>query len=384
MSNGLQRAADSLNAWLFEHSLPLWWRQGRIDNGAFLEGLTLDGHPVGSRASRIRVQGRQLFCFCVAQQLGWQQPELEALLIRSAIRFGETGLRDDNVVAHKIDIDSGVIVDAETDLYDAAFFLLGLAEATRVCGQEITAPALERFFSGLDTSIRYADNAGYREALPGSQTRLQNPHMHLFEALLRLYHVTGDAALTSRIDDLLEFVERTFFDTAHGWISEEVCGPERSKTFEPGHSMEWVWLLGYHARLFDTPLHPFAQTLYDHVVTLDIAPGRMPLAIDADGDRCDPRMRLWAQTETLKAHLSMSELADDRYPQSAAHAIATANAIQQDWLGRCAISGGWFEHIDPDGTITSKFMPASSGYHVYFAISELARCATKSSDNVSA
>lgn len=354
MHRGLQRASETLNGWLFEHSLPLWWRQGRIANGAFLEGLTLDGNPVASRISRIRVQGRQLFCFCVAQQLGWTQPELVTSLARSARRFGDTGLRNDHIVAHKIDIDTGVIIDAETDLYDAAFFLLGLAEATRVCGLEVTAPALKRFFDGLDTTIRYADKAGYREALPGPQTRLQNPHMHLFEALLRLYDVTADTTLISRIDDLLTFVERTFFNTDNNWISEEVCGERRSATFEPGHSMEWVWLLGYYARLFNAPLHPFARALYDRVTELDIAPGRMPLGIDADGHACDPRMRLWAQTETLKAHLCMSELAADHYPQSTAQAIATADAIRHEWLDRCAISGGWFEHIDPDGTITSE------------------------------
>lgn len=121
-----------------------------------------------------------------------------------------------------------------------------------------------------------------------------------------------------------------------------------------------------------TQLDPFAVDLYERIEALDFKPGMMPLGVHIDGAITDPRRRLWAQTETIKAHLTMAEHHSDRslYEQRAAE---TATAVQKLWRDRCAVDGGWFEHVDADGSITSTFMPASSGYHIYFAISELMR-----------
>lgn len=357
-----------------KQSLPLWWSIGRLDNGAFVEGLTLEGVPISLTESRVRVQARQVYSYALAMNNNLAFGNLHPAFEQSIHRFINSCFRADGVAGRRINIANGNLIDTTADLYDTAFCLLALAESTVVVGKAITGPVIQRLLAGLDSTMAYENNQGFREFLPAPETRTQNPHMHLFEALLRLYDVTLDESIAERISMLDMFIRATFFDRENRWISEEVSSSIRSIDYEPGHSMEWVWLLGYQARLFGQPLDPFALDLYENYQRLDIAEGYMPLKVGATGVIVDGNRRLWSQTEALKGHLCLLELDADGPKQIyEKNAAECANSILDDWLMPSYVEGGWHNNFDGNDQLISTFMPTTSGYHVYLATSELAR-----------
>ena len=143
--------------------------------------------------------------------------------------------------------------------------------------------------------------------------------------------------------------------------------------YEPGHSMEWVWLLGYRSRLFDIPLDPFAVKLYTSYCSSGIAEGKTPMCLTVKHEPVDATCRLWSQTESLKAHMCIAKLG----PKELAHialkrAIECAESIHDHWLNT-ECRGGFYDQFDADGKLLARDIPGSMGYHLYVAIMDLSR-----------
>ncbi len=373
----LTAVAERLLAWMHEQSWPLWWRAARLDNGAFREVLDFDGRAVADDTSRVRVQARQIFSFALAQRLGWNEPGLQAGLASSLERFLATCFGSDGVAGRRVDIQSGELRDETPDLYDNAFCVLALAACRQVLAPARVDEAVGRLLTSIDGTLGRDDGEGYHEFLPPPTARRQNPHMHLFESLLLLYDATRDEAVAHRAATLFAFIEERFFDRRQAVVSEEVESPGASVAdYEPGHSMEWVWLLGYRARLTGLPLHAFAPRLYEHYIGAGVAEGLTPMGLTTANQPVDATRRLWSQTESLKAHLCMLELGPDALRADAGRrALECAVAIEDEWLtGTCP--GGWRDHFDAEGVCIARDMPASTGYHLYLAIAELSRIAS--------
>ena len=406
----LLEAAGRLDGWMREQAWPLWWSRGRHPNGAFFEALDFAGHPLASGESRVRVQARQLFSFLLAAKLGWRQPGLRDGLAASAARFLGTCFRADGLAGRRIDIERGELIDDEPDLYDNAFCLLALAHSREALGASVADAAIGRLLESLDQRLAQPNGEDYREsspnlasqernapsskaadsrtAAPSPGRRRQNPHMHLFESLLALHGETGNGAVRQRAESLLDFISRAFFDLRGNFVRE--VAPSTEDSFEPGHSMEWVWLLGHRARLFGVELHPFALPLYQRAWAAAPVAGRTPLRLpcsrapgasplpempSGNSGSSDPSCRLWSQAETLKAHLCMVEHGPPELAAAAApRAAQCADAIGERWMsGVCP--GGWVDHLDAHGSRIARTMPASTGYHLYLAVSELSRVA---------
>jgi mannose/cellobiose epimerase-like protein (N-acyl-D-glucosamine 2-epimerase family) len=57
---------------MINHALPLWSREGwDRTTGGFVEQLDWEGRADRLAPRRVRVQGRQIYCFAKAAQLGW-------------------------------------------------------------------------------------------------------------------------------------------------------------------------------------------------------------------------------------------------------------------------------------------------------------------------
>ena len=98
---------------------------------------------------------------------------------------------------------------------------------------------------------------------------------------------------------------------------------------------------------------------------------RDSLAVNAlldDMQVCDPRARLWPQTERLKAHALMARLTGEgRHADLAAQAgDALLRYLQTGVRGR------WHDQRLPDGSFVREPSPASSLYHIVCAARELA------------
>ena len=375
----LARLAEQYQDWAVGESLPLWWKANRLANGAFYEALDFEGRPVQEPLARVRVQARQIYAFALGWKLGFRKKSLPAKLERSVDRFLDTCLGPEGLPGRTVDVLSGALVDARPDLYNTGFALMALAQSRKLLDRRAADTRISRLLDSIDTHLAHEAGDGYREFLPANTIRLQNPHMHLFESLLVLYKATGNPDVQERAEGLLNFIRDTFFDPRAGVVQEKV-NPTLEMSiseYEPGHSMEWVWLLGWRSRLFDLPLDPFAVRLYTHYVSAGFPEGETPMCLTVDQRPVDPSRRLWSQTEALKAHLAMAELGPPELAAPAVQrAIDCARAIRDDWL-QPAVPGGWLDHFDADGNLVARDMPASMCYHLYVLAAELNRSSRK-------
>jgi mannose-6-phosphate isomerase len=355
---------DALQSWLLRTSLPLWLAHG-VDRtaGAFHEALSSDTYICTADFRRLRVTARQTYVFARAHAAGVPGADeaaaigVDFLLRRAALPEGGYATRFD---LH------GNPTDTSRDLYDHAFVLLALATAAAV----LPASPLRR--AALDTHA-YIVNAfahgaaGFREGLPGSLPRRQNPHMHLLEAALAAYRAFGDPAFLHTARGLVQLCLTRFIDPASGAVLEyftDDLAPHAvsgAVVAEPGHCCEWVWLLdGYAAAAGpDVRVHDAAAALMRFVDRHGSHPqtGDLIDTVSASGAPLALTARLWPQTERLKAAV----VRHDTSLAGREHAAAR--------LARWLLPDGlWVERRDEDGRDIPGPAPASSLYHLTCAL----------------
>ena len=382
MSN-LGNSADRLRKWMFNDAWPFWARCGINSQNRFYETLSFDGCPTGSLLSRVRTQARQVYSFALAHELGWNTECSAQIVSQTLPVLLRTALRPDGVAGRVINIETGDLVDPTADLYDSAFVLLALAQSRDIVGHSTADSWIKQLLANIDTVLAHTGDNGYRESVPGTQSRLQNPHMHFFESLLLLYEKTNSAEVGERAEKLFSFIDKMFFEYEARCMREKVvCSSGKvSSGYDPGHSMEWVWLMGYRARLPEGELPEHIFELYERACSAQKRYGVIPMYLTDDNEPIDGSARLWSQVEALKGHLCMAELGHADLSLQAIHgATSCASQIIEKWLDT-ACRGGWLDHFDADGQLISDSMPASTGYHVYLALSELDRVAKKLADD---
>jgi mannose/cellobiose epimerase-like protein (N-acyl-D-glucosamine 2-epimerase family) len=357
--------------WLEAYSWPLWLERG-IDwkRRAFLEHLDLATLECRAQFRRLRVAARQTYVFSKAAAQGVTgAPEAVVLgleFLRGPARLADGGF------AWRFDLDNRPI-DHTRDLYDHAFVLLAFAAATAVVGADELhqdAAALGRYIA---TNFRHAEG-GFEESIPAAQPRRQNPHMHLFEALLAAYEAFADDAFFAQASELAELFLRRLFQTREGALAEffdNALVPLREEgrfRVEPGHHYEWVWLLDCYANcaaansglllpefaLASEALHEFADR---HAVSSDC--GLVVNATWSDGTVEDGGFRLWPQTERLKALARRGD---------AGRFAAALRAFERHFTG--VHPGLWIERLDAAGRATPEPAPATSLYHLTAALTD--------------
>lgn len=350
----LRRAADWFDAWLRGAALPLWADVGfDAMSGMYREALTWEGSPHDPRC-RARVQARQSFVFATAAREGlWPS---DAAARRALGNFLKRAERADGLVMAILD-PNGAPVDATAYLYEHAFVLLALS----ALGEEATALAIRE---GL-RALRHPAG-GFREA--GERPFQANAQMHLLEAALAWEAAGQDAGWAALSDELVELAMSRFIDPGTGALSEFFDAewrplPGPAGLIEPGHQFEWAWLLERWARFRRRPegaatarrLFEVGRRGFDRI---------RGVAVDALTDDLavrDGAARLWPQTEHLKAALVLGD---------EAAALEGTNGLLA-YLDTPA-AGVWRERMRADGAFVEEPSPATSFYHLYLAIRELA------------
>ncbi|WP_255500315.1 AGE family epimerase/isomerase [Brevundimonas sp. P7753] len=356
---------DRVRDWLFRQALPLWADAGIDAEGRFFEKLDFDGRPITGRPRRTRVQARQVYVFAEAVSLGWGQGETVArraldILIRDY-------RRDDGLWVRSVD-DAGAVLDATPDLYDLAFVLFALAAAHRVLKDERARPLALSTLAAIEARMADPVHGGWQEALPPVLPRRQNPHMHMLEALLAWQAVAPDPAFEAAARRVLDLFDRRFFDREHLMLGEfydrdwTVRPGSEGQCIEPGHHMEWVWLLSEAARLGLPDLSSAARALYTSALTCGLRPDGLAVReISRIGQVRDGGVRLWAQTELLRTLKTRGEhvRADHLTQRLFETHLATATP------------GLWIDSFDAEGAAEDADVPASSLYHLMTAFSAL-------------
>ncbi len=380
--NALKRRAREAETWLHEACFPLWSEAGVSPSGPFRETLTLDHRAQDTDLTRVRVQARQTYVFTESLRQGWQPVQARRLVERGVGILTTQALRPDGLAGRSLHADGSGLSDDTVDLNDCAFVLFALARAYDVLGPtgpgaEMAAAGAQRVFGAIDTLLKDAAAGGFAETLPAPAIRLQNPHMHLLEAALALHaaHLPDCDARALAASILLLF--DTHFTAGPGGLLGEAFtadwhgpAPGSADNVEPGHQFEWVWLLLHAESLGLSVQRAAPETLHRFALSTLDADGRAILSISRAGVPHDATARTWSQTEALKAHLARLEATGEG--RFAEYAVSAFDVLMDQFL---TPDGGWRDHLAADGTCLAKDMPASTGYHVVLAFSELMRVA---------
>ena len=373
----VKNAVERLRRWLIDQALPLWGGIG-FDSarGAFVERLTFEGAPVLSAPRRAMVQSRQIYVFSHAAVLGWW-PEGKTIALEAAHRLIDRYHAVDGSPGWVFAVDpDGAVCDPRRDFYAHAFALFGLAWAYKLAPEP-------RFLSTALTTLRVLDQhfasptGGYHSVLPADAGRReQNPHMHLFEAMLAWFEATGHAMFLARAGELHGMMAGRFFQSQSGILAEYFDGSwtpqagDLGRICEPGHHFEWSWLLRRYAGLAGRSDPPIAAALkaFGDRHGFD-ADGFVVDALLDDGRVHKASRRCWPHTEAVKAEVAAAETGDAEASPRAARTIDRLMAV---FLGR-PVAGGWIDHVDANGAPIVDSMPASTLYHVFLAAAEADR-----------
>jgi mannose/cellobiose epimerase-like protein (N-acyl-D-glucosamine 2-epimerase family) len=365
-----------LKAWVIDDALPLWSTTGwDATHGGFYEKLTPEGVPVPNAIRRLRVQARQIYVYAHAAHLGWYKDGLKVAM-RGFDYLMEKGAAPDSRpgFVHLLRAD-GTVENPLRDSYDHMFVLLAMAWLSKASGDAQVRSALDQTLAFVDAELTDGEGA-LMEGKPVSFPRRQNPNMHAFETMLALHASIGHPEALSRAQKLLQLFLNTFYDSASGTVREfftddwQPLPAPHGTSVEPGHLVEWCWLLRRHEAITGQPPSPIARRLLDMaLLTANPMSGRLFDESEPSGFIRQQTSRTWPQTELVKAWLAETEIGSAGAREKAALAI---QQLKKDYLDP-APKGCWVDQLDVHGRIISDHITASTFYHIFVAAVEANR-----------
>ncbi|MEP4053472.1 MAG: AGE family epimerase/isomerase [Litorimonas sp.] len=361
----LKRSAARLRSWCIEKALPIWAERAHLSDGSWVEHLKLDGQPDLTAERRWRVLARQVYVYAKATSLGWYDGlEIAEITYQKMQAVGPV---------HRVTM-AGDITNDMRDLYDHAFYVLAASSLYNLKKRESYLRDAETLLDWIDETLAHPAG-GWMETNQASHSdaRRQNPHMHLLEASLFLHGVTGATRHVEFAQRVFTIFEKYVFDT--GTISEffesdwTLAVGDEGQTAEPGHGMEWVWLLGQYEKATGENVDTYQAELYKRALQ-----GRGWFLNDEESKSGDVRRetkRLWVQTEVIKAHLAMAENGTSGARDMAA---ATIDALFPTYL---TDTGLWNDQINACGSNIATTIPVSTFYHILCMASEAERLAAQ-------
>lgn len=371
--DGTHRVTTALDIrdWVQRYALPFWAKHGRDEHGGY-ERLFMDGRPDAPAPRRARVQARQAYVYAHAAALN--------LMDRSAARkisdhfWNHLVARcmpdgTDGGCVHVLTA-NGDVLDARRDLYDQAFVIFAGAWRFRAFGDEGALRIAHQTVNFIDSGLA-ADNRGWLEddIAGGAKIRRQNSHMHLFEAFLALYAATNDAEIFAKATDIADLFADSFFDPETGgvfefldsnWQPMHAAAAARGQ-MEPGHMMEWCYLLRHFHDLGGADMGKYCNALY-RAGLAGINPKTGLLRDMMSGKGADTH-RLWPQTEFLRA-----STAQMRANENVGMNLPDLSERILRYYLYPVVAGGWVDTLNSEGEIISSHMPASTFYHLFGAI----------------
>lgn len=364
--------------WLVQSALPLWANAGvDAEKGGFTERLMLDGHPDFTVPKRLRVQARQIYVFSHAKILGLM-PDGDAVAAQGFDFVMRNGCPEGVAAGfvHALTRD-GVVLDDKRDTYDHAFLLFAFSWFYRATGRADVRDTIMALGDAIWAVLRHPGGEGFIVDTTRTDALHQNPHMHLFEALLAAHDATQEGIFLERAGELFGVFRTRMFDREFGVIREfydsswQPAAGDAGRIVEPGHHCEWVWLLKWYADSVGEPLCEEAFRLYDFVERHKQRSGKTLLCDELwiGGTVKRSSTRSWPQTEAIKAEIALA----------AAHGIPAGprtdtivGALFDTFLDR-TVPGAWLDWVDAEDRALVHAIPASSFYHVFLSFSEYLR-----------
>ncbi|QIP34140.1 AGE family epimerase/isomerase [Komagataeibacter rhaeticus] len=364
-----------VRTWLYDHAWPYWAAHG-VDrvHGGFVEYLDLAGRDGGAPFKRVRAQARQLYCFSQAALLGL--PGAREISDNCWQFFDRHARRGDGGWARRMDR-TGVIIDPTSDAYDLAFVLLAHAWRYRLTRDPVLIESAAGVITTLNSDLKAPGGLGWLADAGTSGPRQQNPHMHIMEAALEMLDASGDARFAALAHQVADLFLHHIIDRKTGVLREfftadwKPLDSAEGHIIEPGHMLEWVWILVRAHRLLGLATLDDVQRLYAFATChgTDAHTGLIYDQIRSTGAPLSRDSRLWPQTEALKAHIAMMETFGlDTSPQIS----VTVDNLFRHYLDHAPL-GTWIDHRRFDGSPKVDKIPSTSLYHLQLAFTELLR-----------
>ncbi|HEV8077524.1 MAG TPA: AGE family epimerase/isomerase, partial [Marinobacter sp.] len=340
------------------------------------ERLLADGSPDWAANVRVRVQARQAFYYAAIASLGWcEQGEQVSIGITDFVERFAAHPEAGGGYTHLLNPDWQVS-DSKQDLYDHAFFLLAFAWQYRAFGNKQALASAHRLMAHLDKHLG-AMNGGWLEGDYAYTHRRQNPHMHLFEAFMALYEASGEAVWLARAGQMFTLFQTRFYHAdaevlleffAEDWTPSP---GEPGTLVEPGHMLEWVWLLDWYSRLSGQPVRQYTGALYRKALAIGVIAetGLVYDVVDIAGEVVEPTKRCWGLTEMIKASLVMAREGE---PGAEERAAAGVDTLFSYYLN-AQVVGSYVDRLGADDAVIEANAPASSLYHLLVLAQELMR-----------
>jgi len=376
------QCASRLEAWCREQALPFWAKHVLDPNGGAYEQLLATGAPDLTCHRRVRVQARLAYVYAHATALGWYDGEAVSNHVWDYVM--SNGLQGGGFIpgdgfkgcAHLLHND-GRLKDGMRDTYAQTFLILAGAWRYRAFEDVASRRAATDTVAFLDTLK--ADNGGWLEGVPAALPRRQNPHMHLFEALMALYETTQEDEFLVRADDVFELFVTVFFDADKGILREFfnqdwTMQNNGGGPLEPGHMFEWVWLLRNYQDMTGVDVDQYADVLYakakeyGYSEKLGLIRDTVDLGNRHHLNRQEPATyRTWPQTEFIKAGIAQAR-------RGRLDLLPDVTAAIENLLGKyfdVPAPGGWVDCLDANGKPQNTLMPTSTFYHIISAAAEV-------------
>ena len=350
--SALKESALRMRNWVIDKALPLWAERAQHKSGRWVEHLHLDGTPDLSADLRWRVLARQIYVYAEATRWNWYDGTEIARQTYEHMR--KTGY------VQRVDA-AGEVTERRRDLYDHAFFLLASISLYRLTKEPQYLAAVEEICEALDTEFKHP-KGGWKETPRGALPRRQNPHMHLLEAFLYLYNETKDPKHLAYCEEIISLFKAHFFDAENNIIREfftedwRYAAGELGTTAEPGHAMEWIWLLYRYEFSSGRSTQIWREALYENA--LKQRGYFLNDEEDVNGRIRRETRRLWVQTEVIKAHLTMAE---NGVAGSADMAAAFIDGLFETYLKP---DGTWCDQTNACGGEIATTIPVSTFYHI--------------------
>ncbi len=363
--------AQRARHWLYEVALPLWAAKGRDRRDAcFVEAMDMAGNPLPDLPRRFRVQARQFYTFAHAAVLTDHHVFIEAAHAGFAtLAHGPYWHRDGGYMFSAGP--DGTIADERRSTYEQAFSILALAWYYRLTRSREALLCINQVLDFLDNTLADPAHGGFREGVPDETPRRQNPHMHLLEAFLALYWATHDGRALDRATAIMELFSEHFLDSRRHQLFEYFTDDwQRAKgdpgqILEPGHHLEWIWLIDQYERGAGRSGISL-EAIYRAVAShgLEAGTGFAFDEIAPDGTVRRATKRLWPQTEALKAMVTLYRRGSQAVTRDQIEAFV--EHLFEHYLDE--ERGTWRDQLDTDQNNIAPNAPASSLYHVFVAL----------------
>ncbi len=372
---------ETIHKWMLDTTLP-WWAEHGVDRelGGYVEQITPDGRDAQIAFKRTRVTARQIYVFSHGYLLGFK-PGLELAQHGVDYLINRTWNGPDKGFARRLTRD-GAPLDPTPDLYDHAFVLFALSWHYKASGDPTSKEWMHRTLDYTESHLRVKGGEGFWHELPPKGWRQQNPHMHLTEACLAAFEATGEDRFAKLAKEIVGVFTSRFFDTKSQTLAEYFTEDlarapgDEGRIIEPGHQLEWSWILNSCRKQLGLQLAPQIRALANFAETHGVDPSSKITfnSVRDDGAPIDRASRTWPNTERMKAAIALYEL--DGVDPSAA--IESSAALLFDrYLGR-TLPATWIDLVDADGKPVPGNAPASTLYHVFLAFAEVLRVSDQS------